>query len=496
VDIKGIGGGVFGPGSLDGAYSIESWLPLTDWSGVGLELAAKRERKPLTYEPGWRPGNIFCDWTPSQAQRVLTDSLTEITDHIRTKGWADSGFRKLLLRKTRFFGGFVGTGYLDEADAYEQLANAIRAAGHEPDDDDVEIIESGLEVGAQDPVWVATKDPALVDDLPKDLPSEMSTEGFAAMLIDAADLDTLADPEPLIASWLYRDSTARLVGQPGSYKSFIALDMACCVALGRDWHGHAVKQTAVLYVVGEGLSGYKRRIAAWCEANGVEREELRGKLLLTRGSVQIGSAQWMALSAWVLAYGVGFLIGDTQAKMSVGSKESDNDAQGVVFASLDQLRQETSGTLLLLHHTGHPNGDAGERGRGASSWRAAVDTELLLTKTGDYVAVLRNDRQKEAESGAEVTVRMKSVSDSLVPELDASDIPMSARSEWLIKQVRSGVRFPSAKTLTDAVRGAGHKMSNLDKSLIFEEYHKIIAKYDVAQPENIFTQHDDAGPFS
>jgi hypothetical protein len=175
VDIKGIGGGVFGPGSLDGAYAIESWLPLTDWSGVGLELAAKRERKPLTYEPGWRPGNIFCDWTPSQAQRVLADSLAEITDHITTKGWLDSGFRKLLLRKTRFFGGFIGTGYLDEADAYEQLANAIRATGHEPDDDDVEIIESGLEVGAQDPVWVATKDPAPVDDLPKDLSSGVAT---------------------------------------------------------------------------------------------------------------------------------------------------------------------------------------------------------------------------------------------------------------------------------------------------------------------------------
>jgi hypothetical protein len=494
VDIKGIGGGVFGPGSLDGAYSVQSWLPLTDWSSVGLELAAKRERKPLTYEPGWRPRDIFCDWSPSEAQRVLADSLAEITDHIKTKGWNDSGFRKLLLRKTRFFGGFVGTGYLDESDAYGQLADAIRATGHEPNDDDIKIIESGLEVGAQDPVWVATKDPAPVDDFPKDprVSSEMSVEGFAAMLIDAADLDSLADPEPLIASWLYRDSTARLVGQPGSYKSFIALDMACCVALGRDWHGHAVKQTAVLYVVGEGLSGYKRRIAAWCEANGVEREELRGKLLLTRGSVQIGSPQWTALGAWVLEYGVGFLIGDTQAKMSVGSKESDNDAQGVVFASLDQLRQETSGTLLLLHHTGHPNGDAGERGRGASSWRAAVDTELLLTKTGDYVAVLRNDRQKEAECGAEVTVRMKPVGDSLVPALDESQRPMSARSQWLCDQVKAGIKLTSGTKILEAARAAGYTVANHDKGTIFDEYQQFVMKF---QSPTATAPQQDAGPF-
>jgi hypothetical protein len=498
VDIKGIGGGVFGPGSLDGAYSIESWLPLTDWSGVGLELAAKRERKPLTYEPGWRPGNIFCDWTPSQAQRVLADSLAEITDHIRTKGWADSGFRKLLLRKTRFFGGFVGTGYLDETDAYDQLANAIRATGHEPDDDDIEIIESGLEVGAQDPVWVATEeDPALVDDLPKGLPSEMGTEGFASMLIDAADLDEMPDPAPLIEHWLYQDTTARLVGQPGSYKSFVALDMACCVALGCEWHGWSTTQTVVLYVVGEGLADYKRRVKAWCAANNVSQEELRGKLMLTRGTVQIGSTDWTGLASWVADSKSGFVVIDTQAKATAGYDENSNTDQAKIFTYLDALRQTCGGTVLLLHHTGHANGDAGERGRGASAWRASVDTELLLTKTGERSAALVCDRQKTVESGHHVGVTMVSAGESLAVEISTAGAPRSARSQWLAEQVTAGARFPSANAIFKAARDAGHKIGNGDKAMIFDEYHKIVVRHEAIVPPALSEENSASGnPFS
>jgi hypothetical protein len=485
VDIKGIGGGVFGPGSLDGAYSVESWLPLTDWSGVGLELAAKRERKPLTYEPGWRPRDIFCDWSPSEAQRVLTDSLAEITDHIKTRGWNDSGFRKLLLRKTRFFGGFVGTGYLDESDAYNQLVDAIRTTGHEPDDDDVEIIESGLEVGAQDPVWVATKDPAPIDDLPKDphVRSEMSTDDFTSMLIDAADLDEMPDPAPLIEHWLYQDTTARLVGQPGSYKSFVALDMACCVALGREWHGWQTTQTVVLYVVGEGLADYKRRVKAWCAANNVNQEELRGKLMLTRGTVQIGSTDWAGLASWVADAKSGFVVIDTQAKATAGYDENSNTDQAKIFTYLDALRQSCGGTLMLVHHTGHENGDAGERGRGASAWRASVDTEMMLTKTGERTASLVCDRQKIAESGHALAISMTRCVESLVVEALAGPRPRSARSQWIADQIKAGLRFGSANQLLKAVRDAGHRAGNSDKVTIFEEYHGAVAKIDEATQE-------------
>jgi hypothetical protein len=158
VDIKGIGGGVFGPGSLDGAYSIESWQPLTPWSSIGLVLPEKRKPAP-PMPPDWRPAEIFCDYTPSGAAAAMVEALAEITEHIKTRGWDESGFRKLLLTKTWWFGGLVGSGYLGHDDAYAKLRAAITAAGYDPDDDDLEIIESGLDKGAQDPLWVRRSDP-------------------------------------------------------------------------------------------------------------------------------------------------------------------------------------------------------------------------------------------------------------------------------------------------------------------------------------------------
>jgi hypothetical protein len=163
VDIKGIGGGVFGPGSLDGAYAIESWQPLTPWSQVGLVLPEKRKLPPAM-PPDWRPAEIFCDYTPSGAAHAVTEALAEITEHIKTRGWDESGFRKLLLAKTWFFGGLVGSGHLEHDDASDQLRDAIIATGHEPDDDDLEIIESGLDKGSQDPLWVRRSNPAPIGE--------------------------------------------------------------------------------------------------------------------------------------------------------------------------------------------------------------------------------------------------------------------------------------------------------------------------------------------
>ncbi|MEY2334806.1 AAA family ATPase [Acidithiobacillus ferrianus] len=78
--------------------------------------------------------------------------------------------------------------------------------------------------------------------------------------------ELLAHPQPvdwLVKGWLERDTTAALIAEPGRGKSFAALDMACCVALGRDWHGIPTKQAPVLFLAGEGRAAMVRRACAW-----------------------------------------------------------------------------------------------------------------------------------------------------------------------------------------------------------------------------------------
>jgi hypothetical protein len=443
--------------------------------------------------PWQAPGDVLLAdrHTVQSADKTIAGKAAEVTAHIRTRGWA--GFRGVLNGAAYTLGAYVGSGYMTYDQAFAVLESAIQLAGFPINAESSRTVHVGLEDGAQAPILVVRQGA-------RPLARTAGTGGdFGRQLIDAADLDELPDPEPLIAGWLFQNTTARLVGQPGSYKSFVSLDMALCVALGRPWHGRPVKQTPVLYVVGEGLAGYKRRVAAWCEVNEVAREDLRGKLLLTRGSVQIGGEDWPALTEWVLENKSGLLVIDTQARATVGFEENSSTEQGQVIEHCNELREITGGVLLLVHHTGHANGEAAERGRGSSAWRAAVDTELLLTKTGEYCGALRCDRQKDAESGMTVAVQMVKAADSLAVVI-GDEAPLSPRSQWLSDQVAAGVRYDSAASLTGAVRLAGHKIGNADKAPVFEEYHRLVAKitaesYDpntagVAAGENPFTNQD------
>src|SRR5260221_14709356 len=46
-----------------------------------------------------------------------------------------------------------------------------------------------------------------------------------------------------------------IFGEHGSFKSFLALDFALCIATGTAWNGHLLEPAPVVYVAGEGIGG-------------------------------------------------------------------------------------------------------------------------------------------------------------------------------------------------------------------------------------------------
>jgi len=87
-------------------------------------------------------------------------------------------------------------------------------------------------------------------------------------LLSAAELLMRPDPEWLIEHWLTVGGVGTLYGSWGSGKSFLALDWALHVADGLPWLGDcSVRQGPVVYVVGEGVTGFKLRVAAWRKAH-------------------------------------------------------------------------------------------------------------------------------------------------------------------------------------------------------------------------------------
>lgn len=170
-------------------------------------------------------------------------------------------------------------------------------------------------------------------------------------------------------------SIGAIVGETGVGKSFLTIGMAACIASGKSHHGRQTNPVNVLYVAGEGHSGYKSRIEAWQDANGCRLSE---ELYLTRGAVDISNTiELEPISQFCQEHDVGLVVFDTLHRCFSGDENSAKDI-GNALQNLGKSFTEKGIAILLVHHTGH---SASNRGRGSSSLRAAFDWELLIEKT-------------------------------------------------------------------------------------------------------------------
>lgn len=216
---------------------------------------------------------------------------------------------------------------------------------------------------------------------------------FQARVMGSAALDGIEIPPALVENYLDRNSMARLYGPSGSKKSFAVLDMAACVASGREWHGNATHKAKTLYIVAEGATGILKRVRAWEQAHGQRME-----VDFFPEAVQIADEGSMReLVAFAKIGGYEFVIFDTQARCTVGIDENDNSKMGEIVAALDILKQKTGACVLLVHHSGNEGG----RGRGATAVLGAMDAEfeVVCKNRGMIVDVLTRKRKDGREMG-------------------------------------------------------------------------------------------------
>jgi hypothetical protein len=238
-------------------------------------------------------------------------------------------------------------------------------------------------------------------------PPVMIDSGQALLeeLLSGDQLAARAAPVPLVAGLLYRDTLAWLIGKSGSFKSFVAFDIAQHVAGGQPWAGRRTERGDVVYVMAEGQGGASLRARAWRERNG----PLPGGVhYLTRPVQAASPEQWGALLVAMERMRPSLIILDTQARNTLGIKENDNTDMGRFVEQVDRLRRVSDGAcVLVIHHIGR----AGDDARGASAIDGAQDTELKLTRDGRRAmhATLSIDKQKDAPDTASVDLRLDPV---------------------------------------------------------------------------------------
>ena len=205
------------------------------------------------------------------------------------------------------------------------------------------------------------------------------------------------DPEFVIAGLVETESLAAIFGKPGSGKSFVALDMAASVASGTPYHGRAVMQGPVIYIAGEGNNGLRKRLAAWERHHGVSLSD--APLHLSRCATSLldpaaADAVTAAIDAVAQIEGKPprLVIIDTLARNFGGGDENSTQHMSAFVAAVDSIKGRFPGcAVLLVHHTGHGEGD---RARGSSVLLGALDAEFRVELSGD-TTTLQGTKSKE-----------------------------------------------------------------------------------------------------
>ena len=187
--------------------------------------------------------------------------------------------------------------------------------------------------------------------------------------------DTMVKPiEWLIDQVIEANSHAMIYGIPGHGKSFVAFDMASCIASGRPFHGRKVKQGAVFYIAGEGHKGLARRLHAWSKKNCTPPPS---NLFISETSLDLLQIKnthhlCMLIQEIVDATGIppALIIVDTLARNFSGDENSAKD-MGRIIKNIDYARQQWNASAMIIHHT-----SKGGRGpRGSTALPGAIDAE-------------------------------------------------------------------------------------------------------------------------
>lgn len=227
--------------------------------------------------------------------------------------------------------------------------------------------------------------------------------------------DGVQDPAWLIPGVLPASGVGMLYGQSGSYKSFLALDMALCLAFGipGQWGAPPVKND-VLFLAGEGsIATAKKRWPAWMQWQDVQFRNDHRMIVKDRVPFFTDTDGWDNIKIDLAELGAkpALIVIDTLARLTTGMDENTAKDATLITTFMESLARHYECFVLAVHHEGK---DAKRGARGSSAFYANMDV-VLSTRKCQGGTELRSLKQKDADAGEEVHYfEMKEMATSIV----------------------------------------------------------------------------------
>jgi len=281
-------------------------------------------------------------------------------------------------------------------------------------------------------------------------------------------------------NWLIQDvipekSFVALYGPPASFKSFIAMDIAECIASGRPWLGKEINGTGpVLYIAGEGHGGIGARIAAIKQHHNTPDEAqvyvVRSQINL-RSSVDDFTNLILAIDELVQELGVDLrmIVIDTLARAFGGGNENSSDDMGAFIQATGKIQNRYKCSLMLLHHAGK---DTTKGLRGHSSLLGAVDTQMEIMRFPETTkGLILMSKQKDGEDGQRYGF------EAITVDIDRSDLGLENGSSLVIEASEVGSmkdNDPENNPKKDKAMGAKQKIAEKSLNVAIKTFGSIM----------------------
>lgn len=218
-------------------------------------------------------------------------------------------------------------------------------------------------------------------------------------------------PSWVVDKMVPAESITIISAPPAQLKTWLALDIAISVALGKEVVGQfETKQTNVLIVDEESGAGRLRK-----------RLQMLG--VTDETPIAITSCEGFKLSEesvsstanFCRAYGIGLVVFDSLTRLHNGDENSAKD-MSVVMGDLKRLTQFGIAVIIIHHNrkTGQFGGGGGNEMRGSGDILAACDVQISVKrKAGSDILTISQNKNRDAPDLAPFDLKVNSDDDRL-----------------------------------------------------------------------------------
>lgn len=223
-----------------------------------------------------------------------------------------------------------------------------------------------------------------------------------------AEISFSGHEEWIVKTLLPAHGLAVAYGPSGCGKSFLVTDLSLAVAQGKPWAGRKVSSGPVVYIAAEGAAGFRKRIAAYRDVNGLDDANIPFFLISAAPNLGTESGDLdrlrESIDAERLEEPLRLIVIDTLAQVLHGAEENGIGMMALI-GNANALARHFRCTVLVIHHSGK-NSENGSRGH--SSLPAAADVVWAVRKeenSGNSIMTI--EKAKDEVGGLAFTFQLR-----------------------------------------------------------------------------------------